>query len=271
MKIAIASDLHLEFGDINLVNEENAEVLILAGDVCVARHTTNNEMKLSYGVRYFEFFKRVAKQFNTVLYVMGNHEHYSNKFEDTATNLHSMLATMDNCHLLQRDTIQINGVNFIGATLWTDMNDYDELTMQCMKDYMNDYRAIKRQYTGRSGEHKFTPRFTVSEHVRDFDYIKTVASMNRGDSRSKNVVITHHAPSQLSIHEKYKEDTIMNGAFCSNLDDWIRDSSIDLWVHGHTHSSFDYNIGSTRVLCNPRGYIGYEESANTFKLKYIEL
>lgn len=263
MKLAIASDLHLEFGDINIKNEEDADLLILAGDICVARH-----LRTERGDRYRDFFKRVSFQFPTVLYVMGNHEHYSNKYEDTEMNLHTLLAPFENVHLLQRSTWSNGEVMFIGATLWTDMNEMDEFTMHAMRDYMTDYRAIRREYTGKSGEHKFTPVFTVQQHDKDKTFIKSIATAT---PREKIVVITHHAPSFKSIHEMYQNDTMMNGAFASNLEHMIEDSRINLWVHGHMHNEFDYMIGDTRVVCNPRGYIQHEARADEFKLKYLEI
>jgi predicted phosphodiesterase len=34
----------------------------------------------------------------------------------------------------------------------------------------------------------------------------------------------------------------------------MRDFGARLWIHGHTHDSFDYRLDGTRVVCNPRGY-----------------
>ena len=263
MKIAVASDIHLEFGDINLKNEQDADLLILAGDICVARH-----LRTERGDRYRDFFKRVSFQFPTVLYVMGNHEHYSNIYQDTEMNLQTMVAPFENVHVLQRSTRTVGDVVFIGATLWTDMNEMDKFTMHSIADRMTDYRAIKCEYTGRSGSHKFTPRFTVDQHCLDKQYIKMVSEQAED---KKIVVITHHAPSHRSIHEIYKDDTLMNGAFASNLDHMIEDSRINLWVHGHMHLPFDYLIGDTRIVCNPRGYIQHEARADNFELKYLEI
>lgn len=263
MKIAIASDIHLEFGDINLKNEEDADVLILAGDICVARH-----LRTERGDRYRDFFKRVAFQFPTVLYVMGNHEHYSNTFSHTEFNLVEMLAPFENVHLLNRSTWSNGEVAFIGATLWTDMNGMDQYTLHMIGDRMTDFRAIKREYTGESGAHRFTPEFTVQQHMKDKQFIEAIY---KATPRKKIVVITHHAPSFQSIHEQYKNDTMMNGAFASSLDHMIEDSRISLWVHGHMHNEFDYMIGDTRVVCNPRGYIQHEARADEFTLKYVEI
>ena len=86
------------------------------------------------------------------------------------------------------------------------------------------------------------------------------------------VVVGHHTPSPFSIHPKYAHDTLMNGGYTSDLIEFILDRpQIKLWTHGHTHEQFDYMIGSTRVVCNPRGYAGYEGCADTFQLKYFEV
>jgi Icc-related predicted phosphoesterase len=88
----------------------------------------------------------------------------------------------------------------------------------------------------------------------------------------KFVVVGHMAPSKISIHPKYKDDHIINGAYTSDLSEFILDHpQIKLWTHGHTHEDFDYQIGSTRIVCNPRGYIGYEPRADNYKLKYVEI
>jgi Icc-related predicted phosphoesterase len=92
------------------------------------------------------------------------------------------------------------------------------------------------------------------------------------DTLLKVVVVGHHAPSNQSIKPKYRDDAIMNGAYSSDLSEFILDHpKIKFWIHGHTHDVFDYMIGPTRVLCNPRGYFGYEQRAYEFKLKYFEV
>jgi hypothetical protein len=93
-----------------------------------------------------------------------------------------------------------------------------------------------------------------------------------GKFDQKFVVVGHHAPSRLSTHPRYASEAIMNGGYSSKLDDFILDHpQIKLWTHGHTHEDFDYQIGSTQILCNPRGYINYEERADTWRLKTVEV
>jgi Icc-related predicted phosphoesterase len=101
------------------------------------------------------------------------------------------------------------------------------------------------------------------------DYICSVVD---SQPNQRFVVVGHHAPSEQSVAEMYKHDTLMNGNFFSNLEQFILDRpQIELWTHGHMHNSSDYTIGTTRVVCNPRGYIGHEDRAVEFKLFYFDL
>jgi len=293
MKIAVASDIHLEFGDLFINNTDNADVLILSGDICVAadlgKPDPHNFLEGARSNRIADFFKRCSFQFPQVLYVLGNHEHYHGDFATTGTKIKRMLESngLSNVHLLDREIQVIDGVTFIGGTLWTDMNDSDPLTLRHMKDMMNDFRCVDnsnrtvsfksfdateegRQIpTFRTRVAKFSPEDAVEEHIKMKDYIQHIIE---GKPEQKFVVVGHHAPSKMSTHEMYKDDTIMNGGYSSSLDDYIlAHPQIKLWTHGHTHHVFDYMIGSTRVLCNPRGYDGYEDRADQWQLITVDV
>ena len=264
MKIQIVSDLHLEFEDINIKNELGADVLVLSGDICVA-DDLHNQLALSweslptegYGrakraLRYREFFQRVSFQFPHVIYVMGNHEHYNGKFDKSAEELQNMLNYLNihNVYILDRGTKVIDDVTFVGGTMWTDCNNGDSLTLYHLEHAMNDFRLIR---IAKENFRKFLPARTMSEHVKTKQYIQTVLQGLPDDAKA--VVCTHHAPSHLSIHEYYKDDYLMNGGYASDLSEFILDHpKIKLWTHGHMHQTFDYLIGETRVVCNPRGY-----------------
>lgn len=264
MKIQIVSDLHLEFEDINIKNELGADVLVLSGDICVA-DDLHNQPALAweslptdgYGrakraLRYREFFQRVSFQFPHVIYVMGNHEHYNGKFDKSAEELQGMLNYLNihNVYILDRGTKVIDDVTFVGGTMWTDCNNGDSLTLYHLEHAMNDFRLIR---IAKENFRKFLPARTMSEHVKTKQYIQTVLQGLPEDAKA--VVCTHHAPSHLSIHEYYKDDFLMNGGYASDLSEFILDHpKIKLWTHGHMHQTFDYVIGETRVVCNPRGY-----------------
>lgn len=273
MKIQLVSDLHLEFEDIFIKNENNADVLILSGDILVADDLRNQPVNLSWGdvqesgfnrakrtLRYREFLQRVSFQFPHVIYVMGNHEHYHGKFDKSAEVIKDTLANLNlqNVCLLDNDTKDIDGIRFVGGTMWTDCNKGDPMTQYHLEQCMNDFRVIR---IASEGFKKFLPKRTIVEHLKTKDYIKTVV-----ESSSENmpiVVCTHHAPSFLSIHEMYKHDHLMNGGYASDLSDIMLDQPrIKLWTHGHMHQCFDYKIGDVRVVCNPKGYPGENNNFN---------
>ena len=154
----------------------------------------------------------------------------------------------------------------MGATLWTDMNKGDELTLFHMKSMMNDYRQVTMFNETKNVYHRLQPEKTMTDHHKTVNYFKTVMANRRAEGKTGPVVIcTHHAPSKASIKPRYLNDTIMNGAYSSDLSEFMLDyPEIKIWTHGHTHDQFDYMIGECRVICNPRGYKGYEDSAEHF-------
>ena len=284
MKIAICSDLHLEFGTISLENTENADVLILSGDICVAKDLMkkdNNDILDRFGrsEKWHQFFQECSDRFPHVLYVMGNHEHYHGDYANTITILRDRLSYLDNLHILDKETFVVDDITFIGGTLWTDMNKEDPITLLHMKGMMNDFRCVQNSnrvtiFKDDDGkfhkrESRFSPEDAVVDHKAMLEYIRL---MIEGKFDQKFVVIGHHAPSKLSTKPRYEKEVIMNGGYSTALDEFIMDHpQIKLWTHGHTHEDFDYMVGSTRIVCNPRGYDAYEERADRFKLKFVEV
>jgi Icc-related predicted phosphoesterase len=296
MKIAVCSDLHLEFGDLFLKNDEGAEVLILSGDILVAadigRPDPHNIMEGARSNRIRDFMSRCSFEFPHVVYVMGNHEHYNGDFATTATRIREMLAEFPNIHFLDRDCVTIGDTTFIGGTLWTDMNNEDPLTLYHISKMMNDFRIVRNSsrqlqrrvplytqdesgkqvvdgYKFKSEDSTFSPEDAVEEHRRLVDYLRTVID---DQPDGKFVVVGHHAPSRRSTHPRYQNEQLMNGGYSSSLDEFIEQRpQIKLWTHGHTHEDFDYMVGETRIVCNPRGYIKYEPRADNFQLKVVEV
>lgn len=257
MKIQVVSDLHLEFCDINIQNLNNADVLILSGDIMIAEKVLKPESES--GIRFRDFLKRVSFQFPHVVYVAGNHELYGGYWKKSIDLLRAACAMHSNIYFLECDTKVIDDVVFVGGTLWTDMNKFDPMTLHAVRDMMNDYRAINNDEKGYT---KLKPADTCERHRKTRDYIKFIASENKD---KKVVVVGHHTPSFQSCHEMYKSDYLMNGAYHSSLEDIMLDhENIVLWTHGHTHHSFDYMIGSTRVICNPRGYHSLKGDGTTW-------
>ena len=275
MKINVISDLHLDFADLTL---PGGDVLILSGDICEARHLKRDmynpdmvlfehEDKLQRPDRYYRFLEEECGKYREVVMVMGNHEHYGFQYQKTYAHIAANLP--NNVTLLENQTHTIDDVTFVGATLWTDMNKMDDLTMWHMKSMMNDYKQVTMFNEVKSAYHRLTPEKTVEDHYKSKQFIaETVA--NRFDQ--KFVVVTHHAPSKASTKPQYINDTMMNGAYSSDLSEMIlQNPQIKLWTHGHTHDVFDYMIGSTRIVCNPRGYHNYEERAHQFRADEFEI
>lgn len=280
MKVALASDIHLEFQDIILKNTENAEVLILSGDILVAEDLHNHpEEKVKIAImvdslsrrqetaqRFRDFIKRCSFQFPHVVVIAGNHEFYHGNWKASIQYLRDEYSKFDNVYFLEQDTKVINDVTFIGATLWTDCNKGDPLTLHALTDMMNDYRIIRNDELGFT---KLRPAHSMHRHQHTVGYIKSVLA-DRKDQ--KVVVVGHHAPTFNSVHEKYRNDQLMNGGYASDLSQLILDNpQIALWTHGHMHDPFDYMVGTTRVVCNPRGYAGHDEQADVFQLKFLDI
>ena len=298
MKIAVCSDLHLEFGDLDLTNDEKADVLILGGDIFVAEDVKNfsyvdeqimaaTPSMLARGERYYNFLKRCSERFPQVVLIMGNHEHYHGDYAQTANVIRTVVGEFSNVHFLDKEWRIINGVLFYGGTLWTDMNGEDPNTLYQIAGMMNDYRGVKNsaktvQYRVPSLDENNPDGFSFRERPAQFrpeDSVEDHRAFLKGLNEAltlhpelPTVVVGHHAPSKASTHPRYKSEWLVNGAYSTNLDNYILDRrQIKLWTHGHTHEDFDYMIGTTRIVCNPRGYDGYEARADNFQLKYVDL
>lgn len=281
MKIDLCSDLHLEFGDLTL---PGGDVLIVAGDLFEAKHLQRDRYESDQDLvvfdfedrqkrpdRYYRFIEEeCSRKYRKTIMVMGNHEHYGSRLEKTAEHIRSQLP--DNVELLENSTCEIDDVLFLGATLWTDLNGNDPLTHQVLTHRMNDYRCITQYDRAKDAYYKLTTRRTLEEHYNSVLYFKQVLADNQQGRKLPVVVVTHHAPSRQSIKPRYQHDREMNGGYSSDLSDMISAyPEIAAWVHGHTHDRFCYRVGSTRVLCNPRGYEGYEHCADDFRPRWFEV
>lgn len=283
MKIQLASDVHLEFGPISFDNH-GADVLVLSGDICVAADLMQRDQfeildRFDRSSRVHTFFQECCSRFKDVVYIMGNHEHYHGDFAKTFDKLKTHLGYLVNLHILEKESVMIGDVTFVGGTLWTDMNKEDPLTLAHIRSVMNDYRIIEDtrepvHYRDADGNFhtrvgKFSPTGSVVEHKEMLAFIKQTVEAN---PTGKFVVVGHHAPSKMSTKPRYEKEVIMNGAYSSDLSEFILDHpQIKLWTHGHTHHAFDYMIGSTRIACNPRGYDGYEDDTDFDITKLFEI
>jgi hypothetical protein len=201
--------------------------------------------------------------------------------------LEALLLPITTVHFLDKEWRIINGVLFFGGTLWTDMNNESHSTMRQIAGMMNDYRGVKNSaktvqyrvptydennqesWTFKERPAQFTPQDSVEDHKAFLKDLDAVLALHPDMT---TVVVGHHAPSKASTHPRYRSEFITNGAYSTNLDNWILDRrQIKLWTHGHTHEDFDYMIGTTRIVCNPRGYVGHEASAQHFQVRSLEI
>lgn len=238
MRIWVLSDLHLEVEDLNFRLEiPRADVCIMAGDL--TRPIVN-------GVRWLA--ERILPYMPCV-YVPGNHEYYRSSIHEGWRDGAAEARLHDGLHLLNDDLTVIDGVRFLGSTLWTDyrLMGNQGLAMQHARDSMNDHRAIDLR---KSPWERFLPKHAFERHEASRRFLADAMAIPFDGA---TVVVTHHCPLMESVHETYRGD-LLNAAFSSDLSREIESGRPSLWVHGHTHFSFDYRFGDTRVLCNPRGY-----------------
>lgn len=282
MKIAYASDLHLEFESIQIKNTENADILILGGDICVAEHfnrmdpskTDKKSKKLAnLALGYIDFFKNTSEEFQTVLYVLGNHEHYSSDISDSKNIIEKNLKKFSNIHILENEEYQVtSNISILACTLWTNMNNFDALTTFTAQQGLNDFKLIKNDSVAIQvyphNQRYFHPEDSAYIFNKSLEYLDTKIKDN---SDKEIIIVTHHAPSKESTLLQY-QDSLLNYCYYSDLAAWIHDKdNLKFWIHGHCHNKSNYNINNCNILANPRGYAGYEESARNFKLKYIDL
>lgn len=242
-KLWVVSDLHLEFGAPPPAPPTEAEIALIAGDVHV-------------GEAALEWLDELAAAGLEVVWTPGNHEYYHQRLERCRERL--IERAPRGVHLLDEASLELGGLRFVGATLWTDFRGGHPLAMQDALA-MNDFRLIRVVDEEDPDEARvFQPEDALERHWRARAWLET--ELARGDPQ-RTVVLTHHAPSERSSALRFL-NTSLQPCFASALEGLVLDHAPALWVHGHMHSHADYELGATRILCNPRGYP--QESGNGF-------
>ena len=230
----ILSDLHLSLGALK-IPKNDADLVILAGDVARPKEA----------VAWASGFAKPT------LYVPGNHEFYGGSIRGTVDELKQLCAGTD-VHVLDNDEIIVAGVRFLGTTLWSDFMLFGEgekrvAAIEEARAFMRDFSRIRVDDASKA---LFTPGDSAALFNTHAGWLQSkLAEPYPGPT----VVITHHAPSRKSIHPRFA-DSLLNACFVSDAEHLIDGSRARLWIHGHTHDSFDYVLNGTRVVCNPRGY-----------------
>ena len=264
MKLYILSDLHLEFAPFvpDYDAADAADVIVLAGDIHLGTH----------GIALAQWTFRGKP----VIYVAGNHEFYGSHWDALLPELEEQ-AARSNVHFLENAAVTIDGIRFLGTTLWTDFeffgSDTKAKNMALSEARLNDFRLIKaglapesqsRCYESDSGlavrispgqayEGQLTAAHTLERHENSRAWLRD--EVPKGDP-AKTVVITHHFPHQNSCAPQWQNDPLTS-IFGSTLPEDVL-LSAKLWIHGHTHESCDYRLAdagrTVRIVCNPRGY-----------------
>jgi predicted phosphodiesterase len=243
MRLWIFSDLHIDVChndaryDFRLPEDRpEHDVVVIAGDI---------REGMAKSVRWIAnngFIK-------PVIFVAGNHEFYRTERDRELEKALKEAALYHNIFVMQDSHVDIDGVRFVGATLWTDYrldgDRWRELAMHAARDMMNDHHLIR---LASAGYRRWLPKDCAAEHERSVAYITSMLDLS---CELAKIVVTHHAPSKKSIGPDHI-GSALNPAFASNLDHLV--DRADLWVHGHVHNCSDYTIGDGRVVCNPRGY-----------------
>lgn len=242
MKLQIVSDLHLSLAPCELP-DTGADLLILAGDLHRPRE----------GLRWAKALARPA------VFVAGNHEYYGSSIPKVIRVLRessrdSMVSVLD-C-----DELRVGELRILGATLWSDFRIVGEgaareRAMDTAVRFSHDFSRIAIDETG--GQ-RFTPLHCAALFERHAGWL---AARLAEPFEGVTVVVTHFAPSPRSIAPRFAGSPL-NACFVSDLEALVAGSGAALWVHGHTHDSFDYRIGATRVLANPRGYVQHGKAEN---------
>ena len=232
MRLHILSDLHNEFSTFVPV-DLGADVIVLAGDI------DNGDQGLKWA--------RKTWPGHRIVYVIGNHEYYNRELAETLALLRQTAQALD-IDLLEENETVIDGVRFLGATLWTDFEYFGaedkDMAMEEGQRRLTDFKVIRNGAQG-----LFTPADSIALHKKSLAWLK--ARLDEPFD-GKTVVVTHHLPSNKSVPERFM-GTPLSACFVSHLDYLF--GKMELWIHGHTHDCFDYEANGTRVVCNPKGYV----------------
>ncbi|HCK81169.1 MAG TPA: metallophosphoesterase family protein [Candidatus Competibacter sp.] len=242
MKLHILSDLHLNVAGLE-APKTDADAIVLAGDIA----------RPNEAMAWATSFER------PVVYVPGNHEFYGGALDATLREL-KRLGANTRVKVLDCDEIVLGDVRFLGATLWTDFLLFGEgeprdWAMAQARLWVRDFSRI---HLDEKLEQLFSPAAAMGLFARHAAWLQGKLDQ---PFPGPTVVVTHHAPSPQSLHPRFA-NAALSACFVSDVEYLMGKDRVALWVHGHTHDSFDYTVNGTRVVCNPRGYAKHGVNEN---------
>lgn len=234
MRVLVMSDVHVEFhrdgGACFIKSLPDADVLVLAGDISVARNISNSTGLMTV-------LPLFAQKYPHVVFVLGNHDFYYGTPGEVMEKVTKLVQKHPNLHWLENSSVSIDGQRFVGATLWFPQS----AEVQKHKGWLTDFRLIG----------KLEP-WVYQQCQASIRYLQE--TVTTGD-----VVVTHHLPTPRSVSARFQGQSA-NVFFVCNVENIIKKNKPRIWIHGHTHDSKDYMLGSTHIICNPFGYAGHEEN-----------
>jgi predicted phosphodiesterase len=252
-KYRIVSDWHLECYSKNSVDisdfidisyDCSDQTLLIAGDY--GNDFSDDSLEIY-------FLSQLIPKFHNIVMVLGNHEYYNNNIHSLHTHLSKNVFHDTNITLLNNEYLNAPATydTIIGSTFWTNFNNDDPLAKMAFWNFMSDTRFI---FKDENKTELIRPDDIHKLHTASLKFIEyALVYGDKNKKGSNNIIMTHHAPSPMSCHAQYK-NSILNGSFYSDYNNFILDHQPAVWIHGHTHSSHDYMLGDTRIICNPRGY-----------------
>ena len=249
-RLRILSDLHLEYAPWTF-RPVGEDLVIFAGDIASSTRTGRARLQ--------QLWTEVALTKVPALYVLGNHEGYGDRIPRDSLVADLRMSLPPTAHILERQAITLQGIRFLGCTLWSDFSLREnvgdlaqrlgahEVGVRCEQE-INDFTFLCPRKPGDS-DTPIRAADMAQWHREERAWLNHAIA----ESREPVVVITHFLPSPESIHVRYR-DNLLNAYFATDCRSLIRDP-VRLWVHGHTHHACDYTSNGVRVVCNPRGYV----------------
>ncbi len=264
--IDYCSDLHMEINS-NVQDhvkpvDQTGDILILAGDITCYRFfnpkRTDNEAR-SMRKRFARFIN--SQPHEHILWLPGNHEYYGTQFHGMVEYIKELCESYDpRLKAINNEVFMFKDLNLYCCTFWTDMDRYNPIAMMSVGDFMRDFQVI-----GNGKKKLFTPDDAYTEHMKSMEMIKN-AYEDRGDQ--KFVVASHHGPSMQSHSYARFGDSDVKYGYLSEYGDWIADTDILAWIHGHTHHNVDYRINETLITSAMYGYLGHDRPLSDKKMPF---